>query len=280
MAFVYWIHLEEHTDITKEGYIGFTSQSVKTRIRGHNKDRERYAHYPLYRAMKKYGDSIIVTTLIEGDSDYCLDVERKLRPSLNIGWNICVGGVGGHEGRKVSEETRKLMSESSKGRDVSAETRMKLSRANKGKVLSDETKLKISISHTGKKYSPERCKEISDILKNRPPASEETRRKLSIANKGRQPSALCRAKSIEANSKPWAEDRLQKRREKYALIPPWLNPKANVANWANAQYFHTRFHNGEQLKTIALSSGITENQLKTLVKHFRAGWNPNEDQNF
>lgn len=49
-----------------------------------------------------------------------------------------------NKGKKLSEETKKKMSESKKGKRRSEETKLKLSKANKGKRLSEETKKKLS----------------------------------------------------------------------------------------------------------------------------------------
>ena len=53
----------------------------------------------------------------------------------------------------------------------------------RGKKHSEETKRKIARSHTGKKFSVEHCRNISLAKKN---PSDETRRKMSIASKGRK----------------------------------------------------------------------------------------------
>jgi len=53
-------------------------------------------------------------------------------------------------GKKLSEVTRKKMSESRKGHHVSEETRRKIGYANRGHIMSDEQKLAISKAHKGK----------------------------------------------------------------------------------------------------------------------------------
>ena len=93
MAFVYWIHLPYHTDMLSEGYIGFTSKTVMGRYAQHKSDAKRYPHITLYKAFCKYGDDLLVTTLVEGSDEYCLDVENRLRPWNKIGWNIKLGWV-------------------------------------------------------------------------------------------------------------------------------------------------------------------------------------------
>lgn len=87
MTFVYWLHLPDHTDIWTEGYIGVTN-NVTQRLNFHKK-RKQNPH--LRNAFQKYPD-IGVTVLLEGDEAYCFDIEAKLRPQTNLGWNINVGG--------------------------------------------------------------------------------------------------------------------------------------------------------------------------------------------
>jgi len=86
-------------------------------------------------------------------------------------YNISSGG-GTNAGLKMSEETRKKMSEANKGQKCymygkpkSEETRKKLSLANKGKKLSEETKGKMSESGKGKPKSEQHKQNISLALK-------------------------------------------------------------------------------------------------------------------
>lgn len=134
MAFVYWIKHKDHKDMFSEGYIGFTSKTVQSRNKEHNISAKSGSFYPVHRAIRKYGDSIVVETLIEGDSDYCLDMERKLRPTPNIGWNISIGGGAPMLGRLHTEENKE-----------------KLRKANLGKVMSPEAIKASSEKRTGAK---------------------------------------------------------------------------------------------------------------------------------
>jgi len=84
-------------------------------------------------------------------------------------------------GRKVSEETKRKLSAAQKGKKLSEETKRKISEVHKGKKLSEETKRKISESHKGKKHTEESKRKMSGRV-----FSEETKRKISDAkrNKG------------------------------------------------------------------------------------------------
>lgn len=109
MAVLYWIHLEEHTDISSQGYIGVTKYDSKTRFRKHLEALRKYNKLggvkdrrTLFSAINKHGiDSVVVTDLVIGEEDYIYDLENKLRPSCNIGWNIATGGEFSVTGNKV-----------------------------------------------------------------------------------------------------------------------------------------------------------------------------------
>lgn len=122
---VYWIHLSEHTDMFTEGYIGITSKSPLERFKGHIKATRQGFDYPLNRAIEKYGNKLIVQTILIGSKEYCCEIERKLRPEQRIGWNLAVGGDKPRLGQIFSEEALKKISAKMKNRNVSMLTRFK-----------------------------------------------------------------------------------------------------------------------------------------------------------
>jgi hypothetical protein len=95
MYCVYWIRLEGHTDISKQGYVGITS-NLKERMRAHKKNR-RVNH--LTNAIKKYGWTNLIIDVLWCDLllDQALQFEANLRPTQNIGWNSQQGGLLGVE---------------------------------------------------------------------------------------------------------------------------------------------------------------------------------------
>ena len=93
------------------------------------------------------------------------------------GYNLTEGGEGG----KMSEETRRKMSETHKGKPKSAETRLRMREAQRNR--SEETRRRLSESAKGKTPSEETRRKMSESAKNRPPLSEEARRKMSEAQK-------------------------------------------------------------------------------------------------
>jgi predicted GIY-YIG superfamily endonuclease len=120
---VYWIRCVDHTDMFSQGYIG-VSKNVQRRFVEHQRKSEN-AH--LKNAIKKYGwDALVKTEILISDEAYCTDIETKLRPTKNIGWNIGVGGglppvlfgqttlIGTtpwNKGKKYGAETRKKISD-------------------------------------------------------------------------------------------------------------------------------------------------------------------------
>lgn len=58
-------------------------------------------------------------------------------------------------GHKVSDETRRKISETKKGHKFSEETRKRMSESHKGKTLSDETRQKLSKASKGRKHTEE-----------------------------------------------------------------------------------------------------------------------------
>ena len=97
------------------------------------------------------------------------------------------------KGKKLSEETKKKMSEAKK--NISEETKKKLSEAHKGKKFSEETKKKMR--EAKKNISEETKKKMSEANKGKPAwnkgkkFSEETKKKMSEAKKGNKNALGC-----------------------------------------------------------------------------------------
>jgi len=84
-------------------------------------------------------------------------------------------------GRIHSDETKHKISEAHKGKKLSNETKRKMSESKKGTAHSDQTKLKLREANIGKKISDETKRKISEASKK---MSDETKRKISEAMKG------------------------------------------------------------------------------------------------
>lgn len=142
---VYWIHLSSHSDLTKDGYIGISTDFV-SRLRDH-KSKSTKAGSHLYRAIRHYGwDNIIVDKLVVSSLEYCRDLEYKLRPLPSIGWNEIPGGdlppslnpliaskislaLKGKPGIKHTEETKQLISQSNRTRQLTPESKKRVADA-------------------------------------------------------------------------------------------------------------------------------------------------------
>lgn len=93
---VYWIHKPEHTDITKQGYVGITHQSAKDRWIDHMSSSRRNPDANcavVNRAIRKHHNLIYEVVLVAGTREYCERIEALLRPTNRIGWNIARGGM-------------------------------------------------------------------------------------------------------------------------------------------------------------------------------------------
>ena len=106
--FVYWIRLPEQTNVAVEGYVGI-AMNFEQRMSAHKSCAKTGKEQTLYKAIRKYGwDNLIKEIILISNEDYCLEIEKKLRPTPRIGWNIAIGGgeiTGAHlKGLKQSEQ--------------------------------------------------------------------------------------------------------------------------------------------------------------------------------
>jgi len=169
---VYWIHHPEHTDMFTQGYIGVT-KNFKTRMSDH---MNNVKNYPIVRAVKKYGwDGLVKKIILIAESDYCFDIEVKLRPEGQIGWNIKKGG-------EVPPD-RTGQQPWNKGIETPDHVKEKLR----------QTKLGIVGNRKGKENSPEhRAKIKASKALNPYVLNEKQRQIISERNLGtKQPRASC-----------------------------------------------------------------------------------------
>lgn len=175
---VYWIHLPEHTDILTQGYIGLTGKGTHRRFLSHKNSSKnpKLSHKIISKAFNKYGDCLVVDTLVVCDKDYAKYLENALRPSDFIGWNMNAGGYTPAERtpeqRKISAEKRKKTME---GRDIGGENHWNW----KGGISLDR--------HVKKPWTPEKRKAATQKAAEKRrgrKASEETKKKQSLAKIG------------------------------------------------------------------------------------------------
>lgn len=166
---IYWIHNDEESDIYTQGYVGITN-NLKRRLIEHNRHKDKILH------------DRNTEIVLQGEKEYCKQVEKILRPKKNIGLNIMSGGGMPPDvtGIKRSDATKLLMSLNNvgfKGRKHSEETKKKMRESHKGfgKTHTEETKRKLSEiakqrksnPMTGRKHSEKTRQLISEKLRNR-----------------------------------------------------------------------------------------------------------------
>lgn len=165
MIYVYWIHLESHTDFTTQGYIGISKQPAQ-RYKTHLKYKHAFSK-GVRAAIEQYGINQIkhsllfeFSTLIEARKK-----ELELRPNINIGWNLAKGGgvTPDTTGRSHSDETREKISLSNQ--ITKAETGYVPNKF-KGKTdrHSDEMKKHLGSFHKGKIISDAHKKAITEKM--------------------------------------------------------------------------------------------------------------------
>jgi group I intron endonuclease len=163
---VYWIHHPSHADIFSQGYVG-VSVNFDRRLRSHKRSAQN-AH--LRNAVQKYGwENLVKKTVLIADTDYCLDIETKLRSEDNIGWNIIKGGgippkpKKGHSKGKTawnkglawSDEFKEKVSAGVTKLWKNPEYREHMSKAHRGQVSGMK----------GKQHTPEALAKMSDSHK-------------------------------------------------------------------------------------------------------------------
>lgn len=163
MFYVYWIHTPDQTDILSEGYVGISCQPDR-RFKDHKKGK---TNPHLTRAFAKYSD-IVSTIVLCGSEDYCIEVETKLRPTENIGWNVAPGG-GKPPSSKGKPKTQK---------------QLESSRKNRGRTRSEDFKKFMSEIKTGITVGP-----CSETRKHN--ISEKRKGKVWYTNSNRSLSTCC-----------------------------------------------------------------------------------------
>jgi len=202
-----------------QGYIG-VSGNVKERFASH-RGMWSGTNNHLRNAIKKYGwDNLEKTVLLLAEKDYCLGIERKLRPADKIGWNLTIGGgyppiiVGPRpelRGRPAwnkgktglcSNETLEKMSKARLGK----------SPANKGVPLAKERVEKLRQINLGNTYRRGEKMPLHVVEKNRmlrlgTKHSEETKAKMSAAHSGKPKAPFSeehkRKLGLNAKGKKW-----------------------------------------------------------------------------
>jgi len=204
---LYWIRHKDHTDIFSQGYVG-VSNNVKKRWSDH---AWKAQNTHLANAINKYGwDNLVKEVVLIADDGYCLDIESKLRPTNNIGWNITFGGgmppsTKGKILGPMSEETKAKVSAAKKGRKHKPEIEALVTQNllvhgiatrftkgfipwNKGGTMPLHVAEAVRKANLGRKHTEEHNAKISKANIGRK-MSDYTKEQLRIANAGR-PAAM------------------------------------------------------------------------------------------
>ena len=163
---IYWIHRDLETDINSQGYIGIT-KNLTRRLKEHSRK-------------KNFLENRIVDVYLYGETKFCREIEKSLRPTSSIGLNKAPGGglPPNPAGIKRSAETKQKIKENMvgfKGRKHSEETKTKMRNA-------------VRVAH---KHTEETKNRLSEIAKNRTTPNSMLGRKHSEETK-----AKIRAKAI------------------------------------------------------------------------------------
>lgn len=157
-------------------YIGKT-YNLKVRLQNHIRDSKKSNPVVLGKAILKHGFENFKIEKIEDNLDektaFLLEISwiQLLKITGHSLYNMTNGGEG-MSGKKMSEETKKKISESNKGKIISNESKllMSLSKQGKnhhsfGKQRSEDTKRKISLSNIGKKTKMITDDQINNLKK-------------------------------------------------------------------------------------------------------------------
>lgn len=240
MAFVYWLHLKEHTDILKEGYVGITSRTVKQRFNQH-KTTKTHRNEHLQKVFREDAD-VIVTTICECSIEYAGELESKLRPFERIGWNIAAGG----NTVSMTEEGKRRVSIALKGRKKPQHVMDAMNTARLLKPISDESRLKWSIAATGRFWD------------------QAQKDKLSASRKG--------VSQIRARSS--TEAAIQTFADKHPLDLTHLNKEA----WLMCDLYYAEFLKGNSKFVANRIVPNSNGGLVAMWKRFKLGFNPLVDE--
>jgi hypothetical protein len=146
-----------------QGYIGVTNNSER-RFAQHSRSKEN-PHFVF--AIKKYGwENLIKTQILIAKQEYCLEVERKLRPTNSIGWNCAIGG--GKPPNLLGRRFVRTKPIWNKGLKLSAEHCKNVSKAVKEQMKKPSVRKFFSSLRKGlpcpmkgKKHKPESIKKMS-----------------------------------------------------------------------------------------------------------------------
>jgi group I intron endonuclease len=185
--------------INNKCYVGQTKNFGK-RVQDHISDSKHFKR-KFHNAIRKHGSHNFIFSIIEECEDHLAN-EREVFwilhfDSFKNGYNSTTGG----DHFEHSEETLVKIGNASRGKPLTTEHKQKLSDANKGKVRPSPTAEiieKRASAMRGKKRKPFTDEHKQKLSKAHQNPSEERRKQLSAANKGKTASLETREKLSKA----------------------------------------------------------------------------------
>lgn len=207
--------------ITGKVYVG-SALNLRQRWAEHQSTANRGIHRnrKLQAAWNKYGrDAFEFSILLYCEPHNLILYEQIVIDALDViklGYNLSPK-AGSSLGVKLTDSARAKISEVKRGFKHTEETKAKMSVAQKGNKYAlgwkhtDETKAKLSTQrignkiNLGRKQTPEHIAKVAakNTGRKRAPTSDETRKKISVANSGRKqtPEQIAKRFSPEAKAK-------------------------------------------------------------------------------
>lgn len=152
-------------------YVGLTFNDLKQRLKSHCSEKSSSHKSNWIKRLKSIGLKPIIESIEQDISSYDEVCNREIYwidKLKSDGHPLTNMASGGNKNKKMSDETRKLMSESSKNRNIktylSDETKKNLSEKSKKKFEDDSERDKLRISN--KRYEDSKTDEqkLNDIL--------------------------------------------------------------------------------------------------------------------
>lgn len=165
MYYLYWMHLDSHTNPFNEGYVGMSKNPVQ-RMRTHTNYKHAYSK-GVRSAIAEFGKEVIKHNLLGEFSSYeeVRNAERMYRPFPNIGWNLSKGGgvTPDCSGRAHLQSSKDQIGQSNR---LAYQVRGYVPSQFKGVTnrYSAETKALIGSYHKGKTISEAHRKSASEKL--------------------------------------------------------------------------------------------------------------------
>lgn len=187
-----------------KSYIGLTTQPLKNRIKEHRFDALRRASpLPVHNAWRVHGEPE-ASVLAEATIDDLCDLEvRLIRENGTLrpgGYNLSLGGdmppswIPGvpekisalAKARGISDAHRAAMRQGLLEAYKDPELRARLSEIRRGRPVTEEHKAKLRLAMVGRKLTEEHKAKLKLARNKRPPASDETRSRMSGSQKARR----------------------------------------------------------------------------------------------